>query len=294
MKKIIKLATTLLLAVCLTASCGLFGGCADNSKTIKVCASDIPHAEVLNGCVKGILAEKGYTLEVEILDWTLQNDSVASGDYDANYFQHVPYLETYTGSIELFASCKVHYEPLGIYYGKATVGSALSDGKTFEICDDVSNAIRAFQLLTAKGVINKEAEGDNYPVNEDGATLNIGETSKSWTSKDGNVTVTLVAENLLVSSLGDYDFACLPCNTAYTGNVDSSKRAAVEDDATLVEGKANVIAARVKDYANNAEYKAKIDALTDAMLSKEVSDFFAEKYLGAMTCDSTSQIDLRK
>ena len=58
--------------------------------------------------------------------------------------------------------------------------------------------------------------------------------------------------------------------------------------------KANIIAARAADYANDATYKAKIDALTDAMLSKAVSDFFATKYLGAMTCDASSQIDLRK
>ena len=293
MWKFFKPFITAILSVCLIASCGLFSSCGKSAKTINVCASDVPHAEVLNECVKDILAKEGWTLKVTVLDWTIQNDSVASGDYDANYFQHVPYLNTYTGSTKLFASCKVHYEPLGIYYGKATTGTEVTAGKTFAICDDVSNAIRAFNLLTAKGVISKTAEGENYPVNEDGETLNMSETSKTWTSTSGDVTVTLVAENLLVSSLADYDFACLPCNTAYTGNVDSSKRAAVEDDAAEVAGKANIIAARVDDYKNDADYKAKIDALTKAMLSKEVSDFFAEKYLGSMTCDSTTQIDLR-
>lgn len=294
MKKIFKRLVTTVLSACLIASCGLFSGCGQKDKTINVCASDVPHAEVLNECVKDILAKDGWTLKVTVLDWTIQNDSVASGDYDANYFQHVPYLNTYTGSTKLFASCKVHYEPLGIYYGKAAAGTAVTAGKTFAICDDVSNAIRAFNLLTAKGVISKETEGTNYPVNADGETLNMSETSKTWTSVSGDLSVTLVAENLLVSSLGDYDFACLPCNTAYTGNVDSSKRASVEDDTALVVGNANVIAARVDDYANDKDYKAKIDALTNAMLSKEVSDFFAQKYLGSMTCDSTTQIDLRK
>ena len=92
-----------------------------SDKTIKVCASDIPHAEVLNNKVKELLQPKVYTLDVTILDWTLQNDAVANKDYDANYFQHIPYLLTYegTGNKELFASCKVHYEPLGIYVGKA-------------------------------------------------------------------------------------------------------------------------------------------------------------------------------
>lgn len=176
-----------------------------------------------------------------------------------------------------------------------SVGSLAACGNsatTFEICDDVSNAARAFQLLEAKGVISKEAEGDNFPVKEDGS-LNFADTQKSWENKAKTVKVTLVAENLLVQSMGDYDFALLPCNTAYTGRVTSDKRAAVEDDAAQVAGKANVIAAREDDYKNNADYKKKIDALTNAMLSQEVSTYFKTKYLGAMTCDSSTQIDLR-
>ena len=290
MRKFVKAVITAVLSLSIFVSCGVLTGCG---KSIRVCASDVPHAEVLNECVKDLLAKDGWILEVTILDWTIQNDSVASGDYDANYFQHVPYLNTYTGKTELFASCKVHYEPLGIYYGKATVGTPVTSGKTFAICDDVSNAIRAFNLLEAKGVISKTVEGENYPVNADGETLNMSETSKTWTSVNGQVSVTLVAENLLVSSLADYDFACLPCNTAYTGKINSSKRAAVEDNITEVAGKANIIAARKADYNSDAKYKAKIDALTSAMLSKEVADYFAQKYLGAMTCDSTTQIDLR-
>lgn len=288
MKKILILLFT--FALCFVGVLGV--GCND-SKTIKVCASDTPHAEVLNGIVKQELAKKGYKLKVKVLDWQEQNNAVANGDYDANYFQHLPYLETYNGKIKLFASCKVHYEPLGIYYGKAVVGTSVTDGKTFEICDDESNAIRAFQLLEAKGVINKTVEGDNYPVSEDESKLNLSDVAKEWKSKDGTITVKLVAENLLVTSMKDYDFALLPCNTAYTGNISADKRAAVEDDIAQVAGKANIIAARVNDYSNNEEYKAKIDALTEVMLSKEVSDYFATKYLGAMTCDSTTQIDLR-
>lgn len=164
---------------------------------------------------------------------------------------------------------------------------------TFEICDDESNAVRAFQLLEAKCVISKEAEGKNYPVTDDGK-LNISEASKSWVNKAGTVKVTLVAENLLVPSMGDYDYALLPCNTAYTGKISADKRAEVENDPVQVSGKANVLAARKNDYANDAAYKQKIDALTNALLSAEVSAYFKDKYLGAMTCDSSTQIDLRE
>ncbi len=293
MKKLTKLLVSLALCAVTALSFGSFAACGNDAKTIKVCASDVPHAEVLNGIVKSELEKKGYTLEVSVLDWTIQNDSVAKGDNDANYFQHVPYLETYTGTTKLFASCKVHYEPLGIYYGKAENGTAVTNGATFEICDDESNAIRAFQLLEQKKVISKEVEGDNYPINAAGDKLNIGATTQTWTNKAGTVSVTLVAENLLVSSMSDYDFALLPCNTALTGNISSDKLAAKEDDPAQVAGKANIIAARVDDYKNNAEYKAKIDALTEVMLSNEVSDYFRTKYNGVMTCDSSTQIDLR-
>ena len=255
--------------------------CGNNDKVIRVVASQLPHADILNNVVKDLLKEEGYTLKVTVLDWTMQNDGVAKKDYDANYFQHVPYLETYEGSTKLFAACKVHYEPLGIYRGKTT--GSLTEGKSFEICNDVSNAIRAFQLLQAKGVLTE------IPVNEEGTELTF--TGSTWTSENG-VKVTLIDESLLVSSLPDYDFACLPCNTAITGNV-KNEQVAKEDDPAQVALKANIIAARLDDYKNNEKYKAKIDALVDAILSQEVSDYVKTKYNGAITCDLSSQIDLR-
>ena len=181
---------------------------------------------------------------------------------------------------------------VGVLTAFLLVGCGNSNATTFEICDDESNAVRAFQLLEAKGVISKDAEGDNYPVTADGK-LNVSEAKKSWTNKAGTVKVTLVAENLLVTSMGDYDYALLPCNTAYTGKISAEKRAQVEDDPVQVAGKANIIAARENDYNNDANYKKKIDALTNAMLSSEVSSYFNTKYLGAMTCDKSTQIDLR-
>ena len=258
------------------ASCGNNG----EDKNITVCASDVPHAEILNGSVKSYVEAQGYKLNVTVLDWTTQNDAVANGDYDANYFQHVPYLETYTGTTELVATCKVHYEPLGIYKGKAD--ASLDNVKSIEGCDDVSNAIRAFELLKAKCILIE------IPVKDDALTFE----GSSWTSTEG-ITVTLIAENLLVSSRTDYDLACLPCNTALTGNVSATERLLVEDDPAQVSLKANVLAVRKADYLNNASYKAKIDVFTDALLSTETSTFVKNQYNGVITCDSSSQIDLR-
>ncbi len=264
----------------------LFGltstGCFSQDKTIRVCASELPHADVLNNCVREILKLKGYKLEVSVLDWTLQNDGVANKDYDANYFQHIPYLETYSGKTSLFATCKVHYEPLGIYYGKEK--KELLEGKSFEICNDESNAVRALKLLQEKGVL-KEA-----PITNDGKLAFTGST---WIS-DNDIKITLISEELLVSSINDYDFALLPCNTAYTGNVSSSRLVDKEDNQTLILENANVIAARQNDYLEDSVYKKKIDVLTEAMLSKEVREYIQKKYDGKITCDEKTQIDLRK
>lgn len=264
----------------------LFGltstGCFSQDKTIRVCASELPHADVLNNCVREILKLKGYKLEVSVLDWTLQNDGVANKDYDANYFQHIPYLETYSGKTSLFATCKVHYEPLGIYYGKEK--KELLEGKSFEICNDESNAVRALKLLQEKGVLKKA------PITSDGKLAFTGST---WIS-DNDIKITLISEELLVSSINDYDFALLPCNTAYTGNVSSSRLVDKEDNQTLVLENANVIAARQNDYLEDSVYKKKIDVLTEAMLSKEVREYIQKKYDGKITCDENTQIDLRK
>lgn len=259
-----------------------FTGCFSQDKTIRVCASELPHADVLNNCVREILKLKGYKLEVSVLDWTLQNDGVANKDYDANYFQHIPYLETYSGKTSLFATCKVHYEPLGIYYGKEK--KELLEGKSFEICNDESNAVRALKLLQEKGVL-KEA-----PITNDGKLAFTGST---WIS-DNDIKITLISEELLVSSINDYDFALLPCNTAYTGNISSSRLVDKEDNQTLILENANVIAARQNDYLEDSVYKKKIDVLTEAMLSKEVREYIQKKYEGKITCDEKTQIDLRK
>ena len=292
MKKLAKIFIIVSIVAVLALSSALLVACNKNdAKTITVCASDVPHAEILNGIVKDILKEKGYMLKVKILDWQEQNGAVANGDYDANYFQHLPYLLSDSSATGLFFTCKVQYEPLGIYYGKASSGTPVTAGTSFAICNDPSNAARALQLLEANGVFSKDVEGDNYPLTNDGE---LAFSSDTWTSVAG-VRIQLIAENLLVASMPDYDFVCLPCNTALTGNVsaDANHRAAVESDPAQVTGKANGLAARQSDYQNDENYKAKIDALTDALLSKGVADFIAEHYNNVILCNSSTQIDLR-
>lgn len=269
--------------------------CGDDSHTIRVCASTLPHAQVLNNYVKDALSEKGYKLIVSNLDWGIQNDAVSQKDYDANYFQHLPFLKNYNGKVELAFTCTVHYEPLGIYKGNGKVDSLL-EGKTFAICNDPSNGLRAFDLLVKNNVIT-ESEVPSI-VDEKGNTV-FDKTRSEWANASQTkwsndvVTITLLEESLLATSRPDYDFVLLPCNTAYTGNVDVSSRVAVENDEAEIASKANGIAVRKNDYLNNEIYRQKIDALTDVMLSKGLSDYFNDEYRGVMICDEKTQIDMR-
>ena len=138
MKKIIAIALTLLFALSLTA-------CGKKSETLKVGASVTPHAEILK-VAKDELAKEGITLEiVEFTDYVLPNTSLESGDLDANYFQHKPYLDTFNAEhgTNLVSVAAIHYEPFGIYAGKTASIEALQDGATISVPNDGSNEARA-------------------------------------------------------------------------------------------------------------------------------------------------------
>ena len=277
MKKIILPLITLTLA--------LVGCSKDTEKLIKVCASEIPHAEILNEVVKPQLEEKGYKLEVTILDWSIQNEATYQGDYDANYFQHRPYLQQYDSNsanyvenytyTKLFPTAAVHFEPLRVYEGKSKAQDFESKKTTatFEICADPSNAIRALDLLKACGAIT------SYEVDSNGNPLEDKLPSR----------IKLIAEELLVANKDSYDYAVLPCNTALTGNIVANTSLPTETEEVR-DLRANVIAASVDKYQKDEVYKAKIDALSDAVLSSKTADYILEKYNNVI---SVAQKDYR-
>ena len=275
-----KKLTTLLLLSSLFLT-----GCSNSSSenVITIAASEIPHAEILNEAVKPLLKDKGYELKVTILDWTLQNDGVYNNDYDANYFQHRPYLQQYdSGSstysesytyTKVFPVATVHFEPLRIYAGKKTASEfeGCKTTATYEICNDVSNEIRALDLLVSSGVIA------SYDTDESGNPINLPSN------------IVPIAENLLVSSLQDYDYAVLPTNSALTGKLTADSSLPTESDS-VKDLRANVVAANVAKYKSDTTYKTKIDALTDCLLSSAVDSYIQTKYSGVI---STAQKDLR-
>ena len=118
-------------------------------------ASPTPHAEILAEAAK-ILAGEGWTLEVtEFEDYVQPNLVVESGEFDANYFQHVPYLDDFNkeNGTSLVSVAGIHYEPFGIYPGTKAALDALEDGDTIAVPNDTTNEASALLLLQANGLI---------------------------------------------------------------------------------------------------------------------------------------------
>ena len=132
----------------------------DDLKELTVGASPAPHAEILEAA-REELAKKGYDLKiVEYTDYVQPNLALDAGDLDANYFQHLPYLEQFNEErgTKLVSAGKIHYEPFGIYAGKTATLDALADGAKVAVPNDATNEARALLLLEAQGLL-KLADG---------------------------------------------------------------------------------------------------------------------------------------
>ena len=150
MKKII----ALVLVALLTLSAAAFA-----ETTLKVAASPTPHAVILEKAAE-LLKDKGITLKVtEFTDYVQPNMVVESGEFDANYFQHVPYLDDFNAQngTHLVNVAEIHYEPFGIYAGKTATIEKLADGAQIAVPNDGTNEARALILLEAQGLIKLPA-----------------------------------------------------------------------------------------------------------------------------------------
>ncbi len=265
MKKVISVLLVVALALlCLTA-CGGKGG---DDKTITVGASVTPHAEILNA-VKDKLAEDGYTLNVvEYNDYVLPNTATESGELDANYFQHQPYLDDFNAQngTHLVSVARVHYEPFAMYAGKTAAIADLADGATIAIPNDGTNEARALYLLEAEGLITlKEGVGFTATV------LDIAENPKNLDIKELDAAQ-------LVRALEDVDMAVINGNYAIQGGLKIADALASEDAASeSAQTYANVLV--VKEGNEDLE---KIQALAAALCSDEVRVFMDETYAGAV------------
>ena len=275
----IKLNKLLISAFVLSAS--ILTGCS-NENTITVCASELPHAKILNEAIKPILKEKGYDLKVTVLDWTIQNSAVANDEYDANYFQYVPYLNTnnFEGDKELIAAAKVHYEKLCLYASDKDENKKLDNGETIEIVNDESNIERALLLLNSYDIltINESC------YKEDGSfTFDTSNPNSCVTFLSGyeNCSLTCILESNLCVSLNDYNFGVIPGNTALTGlGDDYASRIVLSEKATdeTISERANIIAVK-KSNKDSEKTKALVEACKDERVATYVSNTFGDSVL---------------
>ena len=280
MKKFLTLTLSALLALSLLSGCGGTddaagtedtGDTAAETTTLKVGASITPHAEILEQC-KPILAEQGITLEiVEYTDYVQPNTAVEEGDLDANYFQHVNYLNWFNGDYgtHLVSACTVHYEPFGIYAGKVDSIDALSDGDEIIVPNDGSNETRALLLLQQEGIITLN----------DGITAASNATVQDIASYNVNVTIREMEAAQLTLSLQDVALAVINGNYALQGGLNAATDAlAIEDSqGDAAQEYANVLA--VKEGNENS---AAIQALVEALHSDTVRDYINDTYSGAV------------
>ena len=237
--------------------------------TIKVAASPTPHAEILDAA-KEILAEEGWVLEVtEFEDYVQPNLVVESGDFDANYFQHVPYLESFNEEkgTHLVDAGDIHYEPFGIYPGTKSSLDELEDGDTIAVPNDTTNEARALLLLQDNGVLTlKEGAGLTATVND------IESTTK-------DIKIQELEAAQVPRVLGEVAFAVINGNYAVEAGL------SVADDAIAYEASdseaaktyVNIIAVKEGNEDNEG-----IVALVDALKSDEIKDFINETYNGAV------------
>ena len=263
MKKII--AAILALCLCLSlAACGP----KNEDKTIKVGATPAPHAEILE-VIKEALAAEGWTLEiVEFNDYVQPNQALEDGELDANYFQHVLYLNQFNDEYgtHLVNAGGIHYEPFGIYAGKTASLEALADGAKIGVPNDATNEARALLLLEQEGLI----------VLKEGVGLNA--TKADIIENPHNYEIVEINAELLPASLPDLDIAVINGNYAIDAGLKVSEALAIEAaDGAATEYYQNVIA--VKEGNENSE---KIQALLKALKADAVKKFIQDTYDGAV------------
>ena len=275
-KKLLALLLALSLSLSLTA-CGGDGGAnttdddtssdadAAETVTLTVATSPTPHAEILKQCVP-ILKEQGIDLVVnEYSDYVIPNTAVEDGDEDANYFQHIPYLDDFnaTRGTHLVNVAAVHIEPMGVYAGKTASLEELADGATIAVPSDATNEGRALLLLETQGLI-KLAD-----------STNLSSTPNDIVENPKNLEFVEMEAAQIPSSLADVDLAVINSNYALGAGLNPTEDALVLESADSPY--VNVLV--VKE--GNEETPAVL-ALIEALHSDTIRTYIEETYGGAV------------
>ena len=261
LKKLLSVAIASVIALSVVG-CG--SKSAEDDKKIVVGATANPHAVILNEAVKPLLEKEGYELEVqEFSDYVLPNTALDEGSLDANYFQHIPYLEETVKEkgYKLTYTSKVHIEPMGVYSNDLKDLASLPNGAKVAIPNDPTNGSRALELLAKNGIIKL---ADKELVTK----VDITENPK-------NIEVIDMNAEQLPTALTDVDIAVINSNYALEADLNPTKDsiALEESDSPYV----NILACREDNKDSE-----KIKALSAALNSEEVKTFIEEKFNGAI------------
>lgn len=246
---------------------------AENDSTektvIKVAASPTPHAEIL-AKAKDILAEQGYDLEItEFEDYVQPNEVVESGEYDANYFQHIPYLDSFNEEkgTHIVNAGGIHYEPFGIYPGTKDSLEDIADGDTIAVPNDTTNEARALLLLQDNGIITlKDGAGLEATVND------IAENPH-------NIEIVELEAAQVARVVGENAFVVLNGNYALEAGFSVAQDALAYEKSDSQAAKTYVNIIGVKEGNENSEG---IKALVDVLKSDEIKTYINETYDGAV------------
>ena len=235
---------------------------------LKVGASPTPHAAILE-VVKDALAQENIDLQiVEFDDYVIPNTALEEGELDANYFQHITYMNSFNSEhgTHLVSVGVIHYEPIGIYAGKTASLADLPDGASIAVPDDTTNETRALLLLEQEGLITlKERAG-------------INATKDDIADNPHNYQIQELRADTITSSLKDVDVAVINGNYAIDAGLKVSEALAIESaegEATQAYG--NIIAVKEGNEGNAA-----VLALVKALQSQEVKTFVEKTYDGAV------------
>ena len=269
MKKLFVRLLTIALALAAIAGCSSSSKDATELEVITVAASPTPHAEILE-YAKAALKEKGYDLQIkEFQDYVQPNNVVESGEIDANYFQHVAYLNDFNKSngTHLVNAGSIHYEPYGIYAGTKDQLDQLEDGDVIAVPNDTTNEARALLLLQANKIITLK----------DGVGLEA--TIKDIASNPKNIKFKEMEAAQVSRVKDEVAFVILNGNYALDAGYNAATDAIAYEEQTSEAGTiyANVIA--VKEGNEDSE---KIKALVDVLKSEDVRKYMQNQFKGAV------------
>ena len=242
---------------------------AEPKGTITVAASPTPHAEILAEAAK-ILESEGWTLDViEFEDYVQPNLVVDSGEIDANYFQHVPYLDNFNeeNGTALVSVAGIHYEPFGIYPGQKASLDELSDGDVIAVPNDTTNEARALLLLQDNGVITlKEGAG-------------LTATVKDIVDNPNNIEIKELEAAQVSRVKDEVAFVVLNGNYALEAGFSVAKDAVAYEKSDSEAAKTYVNVLVVKE--GNEENEG-VKALADVLKSDAIKEYINNTYDGAV------------